>query len=336
MSSFWNKIEKPIFAMAPLANVTDVVFREIIARHGKPDVFFTEFVSTDGLCSKGREVLLRDLKYTESQRPIVAQFFGAKPENFYKCAILANELGFDGIDINMGCPDRAVEKQGAGAALIKNHKLAAEIIKATKDGAAKLPVSVKTRIGYNEISIKEWLPVLLGSGLAVVILHLRTRKEMSDVPAHWEVLKEAIEIRAKTQGTYPTTLLLGNGDAMNLKDGEQKIKKVGADGVMFGRAIFGNPFLFSRVSEIRENKNASIEVLERGVTTREKLEIMLEHLELYEKTWGNAKNFDNMKKHFKAYVSDFRGSAELRAELMKTKNGQEAKAIINNSKIDGY
>ena len=199
MSSFWNKITKPIFVQAPLANVTDVAFREIIAKYGRPDVFFTEFVSADGLCSKGREVLLRDLRYTENQRPIVAQFFGANPEHIKKCAELAVELGFDGVDINMGCPDKAVLKQGAGAALIKNPKLAAEIIEAAMEGArsassgqAGIPVSVKTRIGYNKIEIEEWVPMLLKTGIVALVLHLRTMKEMSKVPAHWEVLKRVV------------------------------------------------------------------------------------------------------------------------------------------------
>ncbi|MDP3956656.1 MAG: tRNA-dihydrouridine synthase family protein, partial [bacterium] len=224
---FWSKLKKPIFAMAPLANVTDVVFREIIARHGKPDVFYTEFVSADGLCSKGREILLRDLKYTENQRPIVAQFFTSRPENMFKAASLARELGFDGVDINMGCPDRSVVKQGAGAALIKNPVLAKEIIVAAKEGArfprqgsgqarqADLPVSVKTRIGFNKIEIDTWIPALLETGIAAVAVHLRTVKEMSKVPSHWETLKQIVEIRSALK---KDTLIIGNGDAMTLED----------------------------------------------------------------------------------------------------------------------
>lgn len=342
MSSFWTQIKKPIFAMAPLANVTDVVFREIIARHGKPDVFYTEFVSADGLCSKGRDILLRDLKYTENQRPIVAQFFTSKPENMYKVAVLARELGFDGVDINMGCPDRGVLRQGAGAALIKSFSLAKEIIAAAKEGAGELPVSVKTRIGYNKIEIDTWIPVLLEADVAAITVHLRTMKEMSKVPAHWETLAEIVNMRNATllrQGfggqacdmdEKSKTLILGNGDVMTLEEGARRVKETGADGVMLGRAIFGNPFLFSRKSDFREKRNAPS--LPRGggsdLSTKEKLKVLLEHVELFEETWGADKDFNIMKKHFKPYVSGFDGASDLRAKLMEIKNAKEVKKIL--------
>src|SRR3989344_5951911 len=250
MSSFWNKIPKPIFVQAPLANVTDVSFREIIAKHGKPDVFFTEFVSADGLCSKGREVLLRDLRFTENQRPIVAQFFGAQPEHIKKCAELAAELGFDGVDINMGCPDGSVEKQGAGASLMKNTKLARELVRAAKRGAPNLPVSVKTRTGYSRPDLEKWLPEILKEDPAVVTVHARTRKEMTKVPARWGFVKMAVEIRDElalrhAQGKN-RTLIFGNGDVKDLAEARIRVKETGCDGVMLGRAIFGNPFLFSK------------------------------------------------------------------------------------------
>ena len=180
--NFWEKLNKPIFVLAPMADVTDAAFRRIIAKYGKPDVFWTEFVSADGLTlapEEGRKKLLRDLEYSESERPIVAQFFTSNPENMKKAAELAVELGFDGIDINMGCPDKSVEKQKAGAALIKNPKLAREIIRAAKAGAGSLPVSVKTRLGYNKDELETWLPELLAEEPAVVTIHARTRKEMS-------------------------------------------------------------------------------------------------------------------------------------------------------------
>jgi len=326
MSSFWNKIPKPIFVQAPLANVTDVSFREIIAKHGKPDVFFTEFVSADGLCSKGREGLLRDLRFTENQRPIVAQFFGAQPEHIKKCAELAVELGFDGVDINMGCPDGSVLKQGAGAALIRTPELAVEIIAAAKEGAGsadrRMPVSVKTRIGYNQIEIEEWVPTLLKTGIAALILHLRTMKEMSKVPAHWEVLKRVVEIRDELKSD---ALIIGNGDVMTLEEGRRRTMETGADGVMFGRAMFGNPWLF------KDWKDAP--------TTQEKLEALLEHVLLFESTWGDlirpaqglTKDFNIMGKHFKAYVSGFDGAADLRAKLMEAKNGKEVGEILKTA-----
>lgn len=325
MPGFWSKLKKPIFAMAPLANVTDVVFREIIARHGKPDVFYTEFVSADGLCSKGREILLRDLKYTENQRPIVAQFFTSKPENMHKVAVLARELGFDGVDINMGCPDKGVLRQGAGAALIKSFSLAKEIIAAAKDGARDLPVSVKTRIGYNSIEIDSWIPALLEAEVSAITVHLRTMKEMSKVPAHWETLAEIVKMRNSKSGPEKT-LIIGNGDVMTLDEGKRRAKDSGADGVMFGRAIFGNPFLFR---DLARNKNAPIEASEPP-TTQEKLKVLLEHVELFESTWGDSKDFNIMKKHFKAYVSSFEGAADLRVKLMEAKNSKEVAQILRS------
>src|SRR3989338_1311462 len=341
MSSFWSKLKKPIFAMAPLANVTDVVFREIIARHGKPDVFYTEFVSADGLTSKGREILLRDLKYTENQRPIVAQFFTSRPENMFKAASLARELGFDGVDINMGCPDKSVVKQGAGAALIKNPVLAKEIIAAAKEGTrstsrgkADLPVSVKPRLGYNKIEIDTWIHTLLETNIAALAIHLRTVKEMSKTPAHWEMLAEIVKMRnatrfagvsARRASKKSKTLIIGNGDVMTLEEGRRKAKETGADGIMFGRAMFGNPFLFRTRPR---NKNAPTEASERPITTQEKLKLLLEHVELFEEIWGDAKDFNIMKKHFKAYVSGFDGASGLRAKLMEAKNAEGVKKIL--------
>lgn len=315
---FWEKLKKPaspsqggpFFALAPMADVTDTAFREIIAKysehgttHGGPDVFWTEFVSCDGLASKGREVLLRDLEYTKGEHPIVAQVFGAHPENFYKAGLLIRELGFDGADINMGCPDRSVEKQGAGAALIKNPDLAKELIAALKEGSGGLPVSVKTRVGYNKDQIDEWISMLLGEGLAALTIHARTRKEMSKVPARWSDVKRVVELR---DAMGVKTLIIGNGDVTDMKDGEEKARESGADGVMLGRAIFGNPWLF--------NKNIQVS----DVPLEEKLRVMVEHTKLFEKKLGDIKNFAIMKKHYKAYVHGFDGAKELRMELMET------------------
>ena len=241
---FWGKLKKPILALAPMANVTDAAFRRIIAKYGKPDVMYTEFVSADGLChSDAREKLLIDLKFSDAERPIVAQLFTSRPENMRRTSALVSELGFDGIDINMGCPDRSVEKQGSGATLIKNPARARELIRAAKEGAPNLPVSVKTRIGYNKNELSTWLPELLAEELAAVIIHARTRKEMSKVPARWECVREAALIR---DSLHSSTLILGNGDVADIDDARRKCEETGADGVMLGRAIFGNPFLFSK------------------------------------------------------------------------------------------
>ena len=294
-----------MFVLAPMANVTDAAFRRIIAKYGKPDVTWTEFVSCDGLMSPGREKLLIDFIYSESERPIVAQIFGSKPENFYKTALLAQELGFDGIDINMGCPDKNVEKQGAGACLIKNPLLAQEIIRETKRGAGKLPVSVKTRIGYNKNTLAEWLPYLLEVEPALITVHARTRKEMSLVPAHWEVVADAVAIRDTYDNSKNKTLIFGNGDVKSIAEAEQRVQETGADGVMIGRGIFGNPWLFSK--DINETK----------MSISERLGVMIEHTYLFEKLLGEHKNFDIMKKHYKAYVNGFDGAKELRIKLME-------------------
>ncbi len=326
-----------------MANVTDEAFRRIIATYGKPQAMWTEFVSVEGLCSEGRERLLPDLWYSDSERPIVAQIFGDKPEQFERIAHELARMGFDGIDINMGCPDKGVEKSGGGAALIKNPKLAVELIRAATRGAGNIPVSVKTRLGYNKMEYNEWLPHLLEAEPAVLTVHLRTRKEMSKVPAHWELASEIVDLR----NTYaPEVLLFGNGDIGTLEEAQEKVHESGMDGAMIGRGIFGNPWFFSGHTP----------------TIEEKLKVMIEHTELFEKLYidcdianetaviaryasarshrnatrsrggvprddNRLKNFDVMKKHYKAYVIGFDGAKELRMELMEAKDAAEVRCI---------
>lgn len=308
-----------------MADVTDAAFRQMIAKYSKGkngnlDVMWTEFTSADGLCSAGKKKLLHQLAFSGKERPIVAQLFGAKPENMRRAAALAARLGFDGIDINMGCPDRAVEKQGGGAALIKNPKLARELIRAAKEGAGKLPVSVKTRIGYNKNELAPpaggWLPELLAEEPAAIIIHARTRKELSNVPARWEHIQEAVALRDKLSSK---TLIIGNGDVAGLADAYEKVKISGADGAMLGRAFFGRPWLF-QCSQEHQN-------IERDI--KRQLKILLEHAKLFEKLLGKHKSFAVMKKHFKAYVSGFSGAKALRVKLMATNNVAEVEKIIN-------
>lgn len=312
-NNFWEKLKRPFFVLAPMADVTDLAQRQMLVKYGKPDVLYTEFVSCDGFLSKGRAVLEKDLRYLENEHPLVAQFFGAKPDNFRECAKIVRELGFDGFEINMGCPDRSVEKQGAGSALIKNPKLAREIIRAAKEGAGDMPVSVKTRIGYNKNEIETWLPELLAEKPAVITIHGRTRKEMSEVDAHWDVIARAVEI-AKGSGV----IIIGNGDVQSLEDGENKAKQSGVDGIMVGRGIFGNPWFF--------NKKISIE----NTPLAERFAVMIEHAKLFEKEISSKKikGFHIMKKHYKAYVSGFDGAKELRAKLMETDSVGEVEKII--------
>ncbi|HEX5429877.1 MAG TPA: tRNA-dihydrouridine synthase [Patescibacteria group bacterium] len=314
--NFWAKLEKPIFALAPMANVTDNAFRSIIARFGKPDVMWTEFVSVDGLLSPGREKLLVDFEFEENQRPIVAQIFGSRPEHFEKVADLIANLGFDGIDINMGCPVKKVINQSSCSDLIRHPTLALEIVDATKRGARGLPVSVKTRLGFGKVEIETWIPKILESQPAALTVHLRTVKEMSKVPAHWELMRRITEIRNQmAKANQP--VLLGNGDVMNLAEARQKVSETGCDGVMLGRAIFGNPWLFGQADGIP--------------TIESRLSAMLEHAGLFEKQFSNLKNFEVMKKHFKAYIMGFDGAKELRTKLMEAKNYQDvARTVAEN------
>ncbi|MDP2655654.1 MAG: tRNA-dihydrouridine synthase [bacterium] len=333
MKSFWQGLLKPFFVMAPMADVTDVAFRKLVAKRGKPDIFWTEFVSADGLYHT-REIqkmddavnpLMRDLIFEESQRPIVAQIFSSKPDMIAYATKLAAELGFDGVDINMGCPDRSIEKQGAGASLMKNPKLAVEIIKTAQE-ASHLPVSVKTRIGYNKESLDEWLPALLSANPSAITLHLRTRKEMSLVPAGWELMKKAVEIRNKIN---PNVLLIGNGDVQDIEHGRQLASETGCEGIMIGRGMFGNPWVFAGIDGLRKS------IIGPGLTKSEhgldeKLEALIELAYSFEKITPK-KNFAILKKHIKAFISGFSGAAELRAKLMTANSATELEKIIKNA-----
>lgn len=322
--SFWQELPKPFFVLAPMADVTDAVFRRIITKYshhgdveGGPHVVWTEFVSCDGLDSAGRDVMLRDLEFTEGERPIVAQVFGSKPENFEKAARLIKELGYDGIDINMGCPVRNIQKQCAGAFLIQDPKLAQDIVYATKQGAGDMPVSVKTRVGYNQREIETWIPALLETNIPVLTVHARTRKEMSKVPARWEDIATIVDMAKGTN-----TLIIGNGDVRDLAHAKERVAETGADGAMLGRAVFGNPWLFyDKTCEVHgvhisaDPKHVRVEGCE-CITFEEKLRVMVEHTQLFAEVLGDIKNFALMKKHYKAYVNGFSGAKEFRTSLM--------------------
>ncbi len=348
-ASFWNRLPRPFFALAPMADVTDPAYRKIIAKYAKPDVMWTEFVSADGLyhtretkrgftkppyqdgdpTSLGSSAghgnpLMRDLQFDEGERPIVAQIFGSNLETIAYAARLCAELGFAGVDLNMGCPDGSIEKQGAGAAMMKNPAHAQAIIRAAQDAVANLPkssyrtdlvfpISVKTRIGYSREQLEEWLPALLECNPAAITLHLRTRKEMSAVPAHWNLMPRAVELRNRLN---PSVLLLGNGDLKDLEDARAKVAASGCDGAMLGRAIFGNPWLFNRA--------------QTTVDSKQKLDALLELAQEFEKL-RPAKSFAILKKHIKAFVQGYNGAAELRAELMKCDNAAELKRIASAS-----
>jgi len=326
MENFWQKIKNdskgPFFCLAPMVDVTDTAFRQIIAkysRHGKigggPDVFWTEFASADGIASDaGRTKVLRLLKYSKKEKPIIAQIFGSKPENITKACKIISKMGFAGIDINMGCPVRDVVSQGSCSALIKNPKLAREIICAARKGAPKLPISVKTRLGYTyPEEYKTWIPELIKEDISALSIHLRTRKEMSSVPAHWELAKDIVKV---ARAVKKDIVLIANGDVMTFEDGKQKAIESGFDGIMIGRGIFGNPWFFDKKRKTTP-------------TIKEKLKVLIEHTKLFEKLI-NYRNFAVMKKNFKAYVSGFDGAKELRMELMNTNSSKEIIKIINS------
>ena len=315
MQSFWQDLPKPFTALAPLDGVTDMVFRQVITEIGKPDVLFTEFTMCQGLLSAGRERVLDNLLYTPEQQPIVAQIWGIVPEHFYKVAKDLQARGFAGIDLNMGCPHGTVIKHGACSALIKNPTLAAEIIQATKEGAGPdMPVSVKTRIGFKEEKIEEWIGFLLKQNLAALTVHLRTVAEMSKEPAHWEKMSEVVLLR---NTIAPDTILMGNGDITSLAEMHEKFREYGCEGFMVGRGIFTNPWLF----------NPKIAMHEK--TLNERIELYLYHISLFEKQWGGRKNFALLKKFAKTYISNLNGATDIRDNLMNSRTLEELKKKIN-------
>jgi len=353
MQNFWEKLNKPFFCLAPMSDVTDIAFRRIIAKYSKNRenkdsvVFWTEFVAADGLCNKlAKKKLAHMLKYSEAERPIVAQVFGANPENMQKACSYIASLGFDGIDINMGCPDKSVVAQGAGAGLIKTPQLARKIIQAAhagiKSAGLHIPVSVKTRVGFNKEEINIWIPELLKEDISALTIHLRTSKELSLVPANWDYIKKIKEFIKKGGKDI---LLIGNGDVKDLKDAEEKALKYGCDGIMIGRGIFGNPWVFKKRSSPEffnpEGPTATLAGTAKGAGGKnlgersfieEKLNVLIEHTQIFDKELAKPKHksFAVMKKHFKAYVNDFAGAKELRAKLMETNNAKEVEKIIND------
>lgn len=318
MSNFWKALPVPFTILAPMDGVTDVVFREIITRVGKPDVLFSEFTNVEALNSAGKKSQIERLKFTESEHPIVAQIWGVDPKNFYKSAIEVSMMGFDGIDINMGCPDRSVLKSGSCAGLIKNRKLAGEIINATIEGSRGLPVSVKTRLGFDDYQTEDWIYFLLGFDLKALSIHARTVRQMSKVAANWDEILKAVKIRDQLK---KDTLIIGNGDVENLTEVLEKHKKYGVDGVMIGRGIFKNPWLFKKE--------------EIDVSVEQRLDTLLMHAKLFTKTWGDTKNFAILKKFFKIYINGFTKASKLRADLMETKNLAQVKEVIAKFKSLG-
>jgi nifR3 family TIM-barrel protein len=319
-NNFWQKLKRPFFCLAPMADVTDIAFRTMFVKYGRPaslthqggpEVLWTEFVSADGLAHPvGRKKLLPILKFNKKEQPIMAQIFGSQPENIKKASALIARLGFAGVDINMGCPDKSVLKQGAGAALIKNPARAREVIRAARTGAPKLPISVKTRLGFNTMEYRTWLPELLQEDISALTIHLRTKKEMSRVPAHYELAREVVGI---VRAIRPDITLIVNGDIFSKADGVVKAQDFGFDGVMVGRGAFGNPWFFTETTTPTES---------------EKIKALVEHIKLFSKYLSKQKSYAVMKKHFKAYINGWDGAKELRNKMMATNTPAESLLIL--------
>lgn len=335
---FWNNLKKPIIALSPMDGVTDAPFRAITAKYGKPDVMITEFTSVEGIAAGATKTLSAFL-YDEAERPVVAQLFGSTPEAFYKAAFVICELGFDGVDINMGCPAKSVAARGAGAALILTPEVAKEIVRQTRKGcedwaAGKtmekaglhenivewvkqhrpqnvikkiLPVSVKTRVGYDDIVIEEWVKHLLEVEPVNISIHGRTLKQMYSGKADWEAIARAADIIHQTE-----TTVLGNGDVQTITSAHEHIQKYGVDGVLIGRGAFGNPWIF---------KNREGNVTER-------FEIAKEHSRIHQKIFGTY--FVPMRKHLSWYCRGFSGAVEVRQQLMKANSADDVENILNS------
>lgn len=314
-----QQLPRPFFVLAPMDDVTDTVFRQIVVDAAKPDLFFTEFVNVDGLQSPGRDKLIKKLQFTTKEQPLIAQIWGKNLENFRRTAAELVEMGFAGIDLNMGCPDKTVVKNGCCSALINNRELASQIIKATQEGAAgRVPVSVKTRVGFNHVDMS-WIEFLLEHNLDMLIVHGRTRKEMSEVPAHWDLIGQARELRDKIS---PNTLIVGNGDVENRAHGLELAKKYGLDGIMIGRGIFRDPFAFAAESPWP------------AYTKQQRIDLYRKHVELFAKTWAaGERNIQTLNKFCKVYISDFDGAKEFRERLMTAKSTHELLSLLDQNRL---
>ena len=312
--NFWNELPRPFFILAPMEDVTDIVFRHVVSEAARPDVFFTEFTNTESFCHpEGIHSVRGRLTFSEDEQPMVAHIWGDKPEQFKEMSFGLADMGFKGIDLNMGCPVANVAKKGKGSGLILRPERADEIIQAAKAGG--LPVSVKTRLGYYNIEEwKEWLRHVFKQDIANLSIHLRTRKEMSKVDAHWELIEAIKEMRDEVA---PQTLLTINGDIPDRQKGMELATKYGIDGVMIGRGIFHNPFAFEK--DPREH------------TSKELLDLFRLHLELFEKYSNEeTQQFKSLRRFFKIYVRGIRGASELRHQLMSTETVDEARALLDD------
>jgi tRNA-dihydrouridine synthase len=309
-------LPRPFFALAPMDDVTDTVFRQIIASCAKPNLYFSEFSNVDCLQSKGRSHLLHKLKFLPLEQPIFAQVWGKNPENYFKTVKELAKMGFAGIDINMGCPEKKVIKNGCCSALINNRSLAAEIIAATQEAAAgNVPVSVKIRTGFDKVDFT-WPQFILEQGIDMLSVHLRTTKEMSKPPARWGDIARVVEIRDQVA---PQALIVGNGDVASKKQGRKLANLYKVDGIMIGRGILSNPYIFSDGNEWHNLKPS------------EKIDIYKRQIKLFGATWqNNERYFQSLKKFAHMYINSFDGASKLRSEFVRKQTLTEMLEVLNN------
>lgn len=314
MVNIWQKLKPPLWCLAPMFGASDSAFRQLLVQIGKPDVMFTEFTNVQAIFSPDKTAT-QQLTYTVKEQPLIAQIWGLDPELFEMAADFIAGAGFAGVDINFACPVKAVVKKGAGAALIDNPDLAGQIIQAAIKGSrGRLPVSVKTRIGYQAITIDSWFKFLLNFDLAAISVHCRAAKAMSAGPVHWEEIRKIVRLRDRLKSK---TLIIGNGDIFSREIAGQRIKETKIDGVMIGRGVFHDPYIFNARETITTKSKA------------EKLQLLKQHLDIYEATWGQTRSYHSLKRFFKIYVNGFAGATSLRVKLMNTNLIEEARVIID-------
>lgn len=327
----FESLNKPFFVLAPMDDVTDTVFRRVVGDCAAPDLYFTEFVNVEGLQSAGRPKLLKKLRFTPGEQPLIAQIWGKDPENFYKTAkqiadgSFARELGlpagvnFAGVDLNMGCPEKTAVRHGTCSALINDRPLAKAIIEATRQGLdGRLPLSIKTRLGFNTVDMT-WIEFLLGFDLDLLTIHGRTKKQMSDVPADWDKIGQARRLRDKLA---PRTLIAGNGDVMSHTQAQELAEKYKLDGIMIGRGVFHDPFVFSTDSPWQ------------GYGKQERIGLYQDHVRLFAKTWQKGeRNIRTLNRFCKIYINGFDGAKELRERLMVAEDTNELLQIMDEAKL---
>jgi tRNA-dihydrouridine synthase len=357
----WHDIPKPIIGLSPMDGVTDASFRFIAAKYGPPDVIVTEFVNVEAALY-APHTLIRDLAYSEIERPVVAQIYGHTPELFYKVAHVIGELGFDGLDINMGCPAKTVASKGSGAGLILKPELAQSIVRATRQGIADwsagqtlndlslkpaliqgvlelnrrrfdgetsrprraVPVSVKTRLGYDDVVVEEWIRTLLEEKPAAITLHGRTLKQQYKGSADWDAIARAVEM-----AKHSDTLILGNGDLRDMADVYRRVRETHVDGVLIGRAAQGEPWIFRAKEQVKQalRSQCGVMIHDVPVSLAERFRVMLEHSDHFAKH-TQIHCFVGMRKHLAWYCNGFRGAAELRAQLVRVKDIEDVAALL--------